>query len=314
MYINSLGCYIPKKKISNQYFFEINGLTDEWLTSRTGIKERSRTINGENTTSMAIEATKNAAEKLNYPIQEVDLIIGASYTHFDMVSSFAHEIQRHFNIEKAKAFVISAACSSLVNAVEIAQTFLETGRAKKILIVASEHNSGYSDDKDQVSGHLWGDGAAAMFLTNEKTSENNIKIIDIETHGLGNLGKSTEAIHLRPNEAGLKMPDGRDVFIHACNCMTDIINELLERNNFSTNHLDYLIPHQANTRIMSRVAKELNLPCEKIISNIDRLGNTGCASTLIALCEEVDKFKKDELIGITVFGGGYSSGGILMKK
>jgi 3-oxoacyl-[acyl-carrier-protein] synthase-3 len=229
MYINALGHYLPKQIISNDYFLNINGLTDEWIFTRTGIKTRTKAIPGENTHTMGIEAVKEAMKNLPYPISDVDLIIGASYSPFDTVATLAHAVQEHFEIAGAKAVYISSACSSFINAMEIVEGYFAIGKASKALVVTSEHNTAYSNETDEKSGHLWGDGAAAIFLSKEPVAKNEGKVVDIITRGLGNIGKASEAVYLHPTNGGLLMPHGKDVFTHACKYMTEALVDILEK-------------------------------------------------------------------------------------
>ncbi len=313
MYIDSIGHYLPKNLIPNDYFLDINGLSDEWIFSRTGIKTRTKASENETTHTMGIEAVNNALNNLTYPIKEVDLVIGASYTPYDTVGTLAHAIQREFNLENAKAIYISSACSSLINAIEIVEGYFAAGKSEHALIVVSEHNSAYSNEDDEKSGHLWGDGAGAIFISKDQTNSNQPSIKDIYTKGLGHIGKGVDGVSLHPSNGGLLMPYGKDVFVHACNFMVDALEIILNRNNISIDDLTYIIPHQANIRIIDHIAHSLKIPNEKMITNIEELGNTGCASTLIALSQNLDKIKKDSQVGLTVFGGGYSCGSLLIQ-
>lgn len=313
MYINALGHYIPEQRVSNDYFLNVNGLTEEWIFTRTGIKTRSKAAAHENTNTMSVEAVKNAIKNLPYDISEVDLIIGATYSPFDTVSTHAHIVQKTFKIENAQAISVSSACSSFINAVEIAQGYFAMNKASKALIIATEHNTAYSNESDEKSGHLWGDGAAAVFISKEPIQKNEGEIIDVLTRGLANVGKGVEAVYLHPTNGGLMMPYGKDVFTHACKFMTDALEEITKRNEINLESLNYIIPHQANMRIIKHIAHQLNFDEEKIITNIEELGNTGCASTLIALSQNIEKIKRDDLVGFTVFGGGYSSGSMLVQ-
>jgi len=313
MYINALGHYLPAELVPNSYFFEVNGLTDEWIYTRTGIKTRTRAKVGENTNTMGIEAVKAALNDLPYPITDVDLIIGASYSPFDTVATMAHIAQKEFCIPDAQALYISSACSSFINAMEIVEGYFAMGKATKALVIAAEHNTLYSNETDEKSGHLWGDGAAAIFVSKEPCRPGESQILDIFTRGLGHIGKSTDAVYLQLADAGLVMPNGKDVFNHACKFMIDALQEILDRNKFTVADLSWLIPHQANMRIISYIAGEIKFDEQRILTNIAELGNTGCASTLITLSQNIGQIKPSELVGITVFGGGYSSGSMLIR-
>ena len=313
MYINAIGHYLPADLVPNSYFAEVNGLTDEWIFSRTGIKTRTRARMGENTNTMGIEAVKAAMQNLPYPIDEVDLIIGASYSPYDTVATMAHVAQKEFNICNAQAVFISSACSSFINAMEIVEGYFAMGKATKALVITAEHNTLYSNETDEKSGHLWGDGAAAIFISKEQCRPNEAKVLDIFTRGLGNVGKSTEAVYLHLADGGLIMPNGKDVFNHACKYMIEALNVILNRNNLSVSDLSWLIPHQANMRIISYIAGEIKFDEQKILNNIEQLGNTGCASTLINMSQHFTQLKPGDLVAITVFGGGYSSGSMLIR-
>lgn len=314
MYINSISHYLPKRRISNDYFFNVNGLDDDWIFQRTGIKTRSVAGKDENTNSMAVDACLSLNENLEFPITDIDLIIGASYTPFDTVGTLAHHVQRHFNINNAKVISISSACSSFINALEIVEGYFAIKKSSKALIVASDHNTAYFNPEDPKSGHLWGDGAVAVTVSKNKLSENKLKIKDIITYGHANEGKGSEGVVLHPANGGLKMPYGKDVFIYAIQHMTKRVEELLEKNNLGINDLDYLIPHQANIRIINKVAENLNISKDKVFINITDLGNTGCPSSLIALSQNINKIKKGDRLVISVFGGGYSSGAAIIES
>jgi 3-oxoacyl-[acyl-carrier-protein] synthase-3 len=314
MVINLVTHYIPETVVPNMYFSANHGISNEEIISKSGIKQRRRIGPNENTNSMAIEAVKRSENNLPYPISDIDLIIGGTYTPFDTIGTMAHAVQKEFDIQKAKCFTIDSACSSFVNAIEIVFGYFATKKASKALIVISENNSAYNDETDKKSNFLWGDGAAAIFISNERFSNEDIEVIDVNTTGLGHIGKSTEAICLRPNNGGLRMPFGRDVFQFACIYMIQEIEDILIKNEISINELSYVIPHQANYRIMNYVGKQLNLDPSRMLTNIEQYGNTGSASTPIVLSQNWKKFEKDDTIVISVFGGGYSSGAILLKK
>ncbi|MEN6617772.1 MAG: ketoacyl-ACP synthase III [Syntrophorhabdus sp.] len=314
MYINAISHYLPKDVIDNFHFTQINGLTDEWIFKRSGIRRRTRASENENTQTMAIDAIKPLISMLPYDVTEVDLIVGATYTPYDTVGTLAHAVQGFFNIHSARAVTITSACSSFINAIEIVEGYFATGKSNKALVIASEHNLGYTDESCDQSAHLWGDGAGCAFISRERCSGNDIRILDVHTSGLGHVGKGIGGIYLRPSNGGLTMPHGRDIFVHACKFMAEEAKDIVEKNNYDLEDVDYLIPHQANVRIMNHVSKELGIEDSKVISNIEETGNTGCASTIICLSQNWDKFVSDNLILVTVFGGGYSSGAMLLRK
>lgn len=313
MFIDAIGHYLPSQFVPNEYFLNVNGLSDEWIYTRTGIKTRTKVSGNENTNTMGIEAVREAAKRLNYNLNDIDLIVGASYTPYDTVGTLAHIVQREFKLENAKAVYISSACSSVLNAMEIVEGYFASGKSEHALIVASEQNSLYNDEQNQKSGHLWGDGAACIIVSKKSNQKNQAQITDIYTKGLGHIGRGVTGVFLHPTNGGLLMPFGKDVFVHACNYMIEALEIILERNKLNISDLDYIIPHQANIRIMDHIAHSLQIPGEKMLSTIKDLGNTGCASTLITLSRNMDKMTSGTKVGFTVFGGGYSTGALLME-
>lgn len=313
MYINATGFYVPEERVPNQHFFELNGLTSEWIEQRTGIKTRSKARPDENINTMGLEAIRNALPKLPYDIKEVDLIIAASYSPYDTVATAAHVAQREFQIQEAKALYLSSACSSFVNALEVVEGYFAMGKATKALIISADKNSAYWNETDPKAGHLWGDAAAAYFISKERVTDLDAEIVEIMTQALACVGKGPDGVHLRPRDGGIDMPEGRDVFVQACTYMPKNAIHLLEKNGYSINDLSYFIGHQANLRIMMNISKQLNLPEEKFLHNIEELGNTGSVSSALVYAQNDARFKKGDLICITVFGGGYSAGACLIK-
>lgn len=313
MYINSTGFYIPETRIDNAYFFPINGLTDEWIVKRTGIHTRSRCSADENVNTMAIEAVRDALPGLPYDIKDVDLIVAAAYSIYDTVATVAHELQREFDIDGAKAICATSACSSFINGLEIIEGYFATGKAKKALLICSEQNSYYANEQDEKCGHLWGDAAVAFFLSAEPCAEGEPRIDAIYTCGLGNVSKGPEGVKLKPKEEGIMMPYGKDVFIHACKYMIDALDKAgKDAGGIKAGELDKIICHQANLRIVANVANQLGLSLDHFDNNIGELGNTGSAGVGLVFAQNRDKYKKGDRIGLTVFGGGYSCGAAIL--
>ncbi len=314
MYIVQVSSYIPETKVTNAHFSELNGLTDEWILSRTGIEERRKVGPDENTNTMAVEAIKLGLAGLPFRPEEIDLIVGATYTPYDMIHTLAHAAQHFLDLSEIPVVSLSSACSSFVNAMELVQGYFAMEKAQKALVVLSDNNTAYSDERDKVGGHLWGDGASAIFVSKEKMGKQNLAVIDILTGGAGNVGKAPEGVVLRPSAEGFVMKHGRDVFQNACHYMAKVTLDILARNNLRIEDLSYFAPHQANLRITRNVAQNLGLSEEQALSNIQYLGNTGCAGSSIALYENLDRFQVGDLIAVTVFGGGYSYGAMLLEK
>ena len=313
MFINSTGYYIPSCRVDNEHFFNVNGLTSDWILKRTGISTRSKAGENEGHNSMGLEAINDALKKLPYDIKDVDLIVSAAYSAYDTVATLAHVAQQKYDIAGAKAVYASSACSSFVNGLEIVEGYFAMGKAKKALLVCSEHNTYYSNESDPKCGHLWGDGAVAMFLSAEQVAPNEPEIKQIYTCGLGNVSKGPEGVKLRPKEDGITMPDGRDVFMHACKYMVHALDQVTKPEGLAITDLDYIICHQANKRIVANVANQLSLPDDRFLNNIEEFGNTGSASAAIVFAQNREKFKKGQHVGLTVFGGGYSCGAFMVE-
>lgn len=313
MYINTTGYYIPEKRIANDYFTPINGISSEWIQQRTGIMTRSRATEKETINYMCEQAVEDALTHLPYSLEEVDLIIFASYSPSDTVGTTAHHIQRKYGISNAKAFFMSSACSSAINAMEVIWSFFKSGISQKALLVCADRNSSFSDDTDPVAGHLWGDAATATFFSKESYNAEEALVIDILTQGLGHIGQGPQGVMLDLISDGIQMPYGKDVFLNACTYMAKNTKEIIEKNRYTLNDLSYFIGHQANMRILKNVVKQLEIPENKILSNIEELGNTGSVSSVLVFAQNYDMYKAGDLICLSVFGGGYSAGACLIK-
>ncbi len=312
MFVNATGYYIPEKRLKNDYFSRLHGLDEDWYVKRTGIISRARANDKETIDYMCIAAVNNALPQLPYDIKEVDLIVFASYTPADTVGTTAHVVQREFQIERAKAFYISSACSSAINAMEIIRSFFATGIATKALLISGDRNSSYAADTDQQSGHLWGDGATAFFFSAASYTPADAAVLDITTQGLGHIGCGPAGVYLNPKE-GITMAHGKDVFTQACTYMAQSTEAILAKNNYSLADLAYFIGHQANKRIVMHVCHTLNIPEHKSLTNIEELGNTGCTSALLVYAQNAGRFRPGDLICLSAFGGGYSTGTCLLK-
>ncbi|MEI6122145.1 MAG: ketoacyl-ACP synthase III [Bacteroidota bacterium] len=314
MFINSIAHYLPEQILTNEHFSKLIGLTEDDIFKKSGIKQRRVTGVGENTNTMSVKAAELLQHKIPFDIKDVDLIVGATYSPHDTVATLAHQLQHFFKIENAQVVSVSTACSSFVNAMEIVEGYFAMNKASKALVVVSEHNTIYNDENNTYSGFLWGDGAAAMSVTKERFTEFDVEVIEIETRGYAHFAKAMHAVNLRPLEDRIQMGDGKDVFINASKLMSSNTQSILEHNGFTIKDLTYLIPHQANMRIINKVGDLLGLHNGSVVTNIEYLGNTGSASSAIALSQTWDKLQKDNLAVVTVFGGGYSSGCMLLKK
>ncbi len=315
MYLHQVAAYLPAAVVTNEHFTRLNGLASDWIVERTGIRERRKAGPGENANTMAVAATHALLAKLpSFDPTGIDLIVAGTYTPHDTIYTAAHAVQRALNINEIPVVSISSACSSLLNAVEIVEGYFALGKASQALVVVTEHNTAYNNEEDTMAGHLWGDGAAALLFTKAPLAAGDLRVTQVLTGGAAPVGKADEAVTLKPVDKGIVMPYGRDVFQQACTYMTRITQQLLDKNGMTVNELAYLIPHQANLRISANVAKQLGLDPARAVNNIERLGNTGCAGSAIGLVEIWDTLKAGDRVIVTVFGGGYSYGAMLLEK
>ena len=315
MYLHHVAAYLPAAVVTNEHFTRLNGLASDWIIERTGIRERRKAAPGENANTMAIAATQALlAELPDFEPGSIDLIVAGTYTPHDTIYTAAHAVQRTLGINEIPVVSISSACSSLLNAIEIVEGYFALGKASRALVVVSEHNTAYNNEEDTMAGHLWGDGAAALLFSKEPMETGSLRVAQVLTGGAAPMGKADEAVTLKPVDKGIVMPFGRDVFQQACTYMARITQQLLDKNGLTVNELNYLIPHQANLRISANVVKQLGLDPARAVSNIERLGNTGCAGAAIGLAEIWPRIQSGENLIVTVFGGGYSYGAMLLQK
>lgn len=315
VYLHHVASYLPEAVVTNAHFTRLNGLANEWIIERTGIQERRKAGPGENANTMAIAATRAAFEAApDFASESVDLIVVGTYTPHDTIFTAAHAVQRDLGVNEIPTVSISSACSSLLNAVEIVEGYFATGKARRAVVVVTEHNTAYNNEEDTMAGHLWGDGAAALLISKDRLSADDLRISEIITGGAAPVSKADESVTLKPVEKGIVMPFGRDVFQQACIYMAKVTQQLLTKHHIPTEELTYLIPHQANLRISNNVVKQLGLDPARAVNNIQRLGNTGCAGAAIGLAEVWNTLQAGARVIITVFGGGYSYGAMLLEK
>lgn len=313
MFIHASSEYVPQRAVDNDYFSALTGRPTQWFEQLTGIRERRRAAADENANTMAISAVASLVQSAPGCLQGVDLVIGASYTPWDTIGTIAHVVQRHFSLANARAMFLSTACSSFIDSLDVVAAYFAAGRSSKALVIAVEHNSLYSADSDDKSGHLWGDGAAALLLT--KTAMGRaVEIVDVRTVGRADMGRGPEGINMIPKGAGLVMPYGKDIFMHACREMVAATREIVAGNDLQLTDIDMLVPHQANKRIIDCVIQHLETASIHVPMTIAELGNTGCAGVAITYHRNAHLLTAGQYAVLVTFGGGYSTGAALLRR
>jgi len=303
------GSYLPPRIITNSELEKSLDTTDEWITSRTGIKER-RIVEDQNTCDLALEASINALEMAELKASEIDLIILATTTPDKIFPATATTLQDRIGAS-CPAFDIQAVCAGFVFALTTAQQYIENGVAENILVVGSETMSKIVDWNDRSTAVLFGDGAGAVVVSKDNTT--GIKYAKLCSDGkyLSSLYVNNKGI----NETGTIEMMGNEVYRIAVNRLSDLAEETLKDCNMTSDDLAWMVPHQANIRIISAVAKRIKLPMSKVILTIEKHGNTSAASIPLALDVAVrdGRIKKGDNLLFEGIGGGFSWGSLLVE-
>ncbi len=312
------GSYTPSNIVYNKDIEMIVDTSDSWIRERTGISER-RISSSENTSELATKAAIEALKNSNIDGKEIDLILVATVTPDSLVPSVACNVQKEIGAINAMAFDINAACSGFIFALDIANGYIETGRASKALVIGAEVLSKIVNWKDRNTCVLFGDGAGAIVL--EDDSKKHISYINCKS--IGSKGESLTCnilpisnpyVEDKIKDSKIKM-NGRDIYKFAVKVMEDEFNRILKEGNILKEKIDFILPHQANIRMIDSFSKKVNIPLSKFIINLDKKGNTSSASIPIALDEanRNGRIKQGNNIVIIGFGGGLTYGSALLE-
>lgn len=310
------GSYLPERIVTNEELSLKVDTSDEWIRERTGIRQRHVVSDNETCVSMAVEAAKQALDYANLTAQDIDAVIVATCTPDKIFPTTAAEVQKSLNIQKGFAFDLSSACAGFVFALSVADNFIRMGQAKNILLIGSEVYSRILDWKDRRTCVLFGDGAGAVVLSAvDSTEENGILGVHLHTDGQYADLLYVEGIPAQQGDQCFIKMNGREVFRHAVNKLSEVVEEALNHHHLKYSDIDWLVPHQANSRIISGMGKKIKLPPERVVVTVDRHANTSAASIPLALNEAVrdHRIKKGNLIVIEALGGGLSWGAALVK-
>jgi 3-oxoacyl-[acyl-carrier-protein] synthase-3 len=307
------GGYLPEKILNNRDLEKMFETTDEWITTRTGIKERHIVSAHQYTSDLAVEASKKAIEVSGINPNKIDLIIVATTTPDKIFPSTACIVQTKLGLSLCPAFDIQAVCSGFVYALSVADNFIKTGSAKCVLVIGADTMSRITDYSDRSNAILWGDGGGAVLL--EASDQPGILSTHIHADGAyEKLLQVPSGVSHQKGKATIEM-QGNQVFKIAVNTLDSIVDETLEINELEKSDIDWLVPHQANIRILEATAKKLNMSMDRVIVTIDRHGNTSAASIPLALDTAIreEKIKRGETLLMEAFGGGFTWGSALIK-
>ncbi len=316
--IAGTGGYLPENVVTNADIEKMVETSDEWIRERTGIRQRHIAVEGETTCDLAEKASRRAIEAAGLTPQDIDLIIVATTTPDRIFPSTACLLQARLDLHGCAAFDVQAVCTGFVYALSIAEKFIRTGSAKRALVVGAETTSRIIDWTDRSTCVLFGDGAGAVVL--EASDEPGI----LSTHlhadgGYRDLLTVPEGISqgfekMKAGEAYIKM-QGNEVFKVAVKTLGRIVDETLAANNMEKSDIDWLIPHQANIRIITATAKKLGMSMDQVVVTVDHHGNTSAASIPLALDVAVrdGRVKRGETLLLEAFGGGFTWGSALLK-
>jgi len=319
--ITAVGAYVPDFVLSNKVLETLVDTNDEWITSRTGIKERRLLKEeGKGTSFLAIKAAQNLFEKNNINPEEIDLVIMATATPDMPVASTGVYVASQIGAVNAFAYDLQAACSSFLYGMSNAAAYIESGRYKKVLLIGADKMSSIIDYTDRATCIIFGDGAGAILfepnyeglgLQDEFLRSDGIgrEFLKIEAGG-SILPTSQETLD---NKQHFVFQDGKTVFKYAVSGMADVSEKIMQRNNLTNDDVNWLIAHQANKRIIDATSSRMGLDESKVLINIERYGNTTSATLPLLLSDYETKLKKGDNLIFAAFGGGFTWGAIYLK-
>lgn len=319
--ITAVGAYVPDFVLSNQVLETLVDTNDEWITSRTGIKERRLLKEeGQGTSFLAIKAAQNLIEKRKLNPEEIDVVIVATATPDMPVASTAVYVATQIGATNAFAYDLQAACSSFLYGMSTASAYIESGRYKKVLLIGADKMSSIIDYTDRATCIIFGDGAGAVLF------EPNYEGLGFQDEYLRSDGIGREFLKidaggsiLPPSEETVKnrqhfvFQDGKTVFKYAVSGMADVSEKIMQRNNLSHDDVNWLVAHQANRRIIDATSGRMGLDESKVLVNIEKYGNTTSATLPLLLSDFEHKLKKGDNLIFAAFGGGFTWGSIYLK-
>jgi 3-oxoacyl-[acyl-carrier-protein] synthase-3 len=317
--ITGTGAYLPARIVTNDELAKTVDTSDDWIVERTGIRQRHIAAPGELTSDLAAAAAGAALARAGLDARQIELIVLATTTPDHTFPAAASAVQRKLGAERAIAFDVQAVCSGFVYALAVADNFIKAGQVRTALVIGAETFSRLLDWSDRSTCVLFGDGAGAVVLEAQAASGTWLDRGVLATH-LATDGRHYEQLYVdggpsSTGTAGHVRMNGREVFRFAVNALAEASIAVLERAGFTPPDLDWLVPHQANLRILQGVARRLELPPEKLLVTVDRHANTSAASIPLALAEAdaAGRLARDQLLVMNAIGGGFSWGAALVR-
>lgn len=313
------GSYSPEKILTNKDMESIIDTTDEWITQRTGIKQRHIVEEGETTADLGEKAAKAALENAGLTTDDLDMIILATSTPNNTFPATSVEIQNRLGMHHGAAFDVQAVCSGFVFALTTADQYIKSGYAKRILVIGAETFSRLLDWEDRTTCVLFGDGAGAIIVEageGEGTSaDRGILTSHLRSDGVHKDKLFVDGGPSTTGTTGKLRMQGKEVFRHAVGMITDVIEDAYKATGLTSQDLDWFIPHQANKRIIDASAKKLKIDPKKVVITVDKHGNTSAASIPLAICEAVKdgRVKKGDVVLLEAMGGGFTWGSVLLR-
>ncbi len=313
------GGYLPERIVTNADLAKTLDTSDEWITQRTGIRQRHVAVPGEFTSDLATKAARRALESAGVAPAEIDLIVVATSTPDNTFPATAAKVQARLGVTAGAAFDVQAVCTGFVYALAVADNFIRTGQAKTALVIGAETFSRILDWKDRGTCVLFGDGAGALVLravpSNGSAAERGVLSTHLHADGTQHDLLYVDGGPSTTGMSGFLRMEGREVFRHAVQRLAEVVDEALAANKLLAADVDWLVPHQANRRIIDAMARKLDLPPEKVVITIDKHANTSAASVPLALAEAAGdgRIKPGQLVLVEAMGGGLTWGAALLR-
>ncbi len=317
--IAGVGAYLPQRVVTNDDLAKVIDTSDEWIRERSGIRQRHISADDEKTSDLASHAAKEAMADAGLTADDIDMVIVGTTTPDDTFPSTACRVQAKIGMTKGCAFDVQAVCSGFLYGLSVADKFIRGGEAKNIIVIGAETMSRILDWQDRDTCFLFGDGAGAVVLQATEGEGTSADTGILSTH-LHSDGRHRDLLHSTggpssSKEVGVVHMEGKEVFRHAVVNLASVVKEALEHNGLTGPDLDWLVPHQANMRILLGTAKKARIPTERIIITVEDHANTSAASVPLALCAGVKegKIKRGQLLLLEAMGGGFTWGAALVR-